>query len=62
MTIEPRLEALGYVAGGNFDNDPTGVKIEKLPDVKDMLPYLAKYEKAKLLGVKEVGTKKGSCC
>lgn len=43
-----KLEALGYVAGGNLARDANAVKAgEHLPDVKDMLPFLAQFETAR---------------
>ena len=43
------LMALGYVAGGRQTSDAIRSTTEALPDIKDMLPYLAMYEKARLL-------------
>ena len=48
-----KLASLGYVAGSQFKDTPHRDDFEGLPDVKDMLPYLAKYEKARLHGLKD---------
>ena len=45
------LEALGYVSGGNAGNNPRESKdAEILPDVKDMLSFVEKFERARDLG------------
>ncbi len=41
------LRALGYVGGSKKETNSDSRDGEELPDVKDFLPYLAKYEKAK---------------
>jgi arylsulfatase A-like enzyme/Tfp pilus assembly protein PilF len=45
------LHALGYVGGGTADATSDSAAGETLPDVKDFLPYLSKYEKAKHLAL-----------
>ena len=45
------LAALGYVTGGKVVADTNRLTTDALPDVKDMLPHLAKYEKARLVGL-----------
>jgi arylsulfatase A-like enzyme/tetratricopeptide (TPR) repeat protein len=49
---KPSLEALGYVAGTDLSKDSDSQSTEGLPDIKEMLPYLAKYEKARVLGLR----------
>ena len=44
---QANLRSLGYVAGGNKVPDARPSAAEDFPDIKDMLPLLAKYEKAK---------------
>ncbi len=43
------LESLGYVTGNKPASGEETTAVRVLPDVKDFLPYLAKYEKAKHL-------------
>src|SRR5262245_3103112 len=46
------LQALGYVAGGKSASAVNVMKeAEVLPDVKDMLPYLGKFDKARHLSM-----------
>lgn len=45
------LETLGYLSNGKFNSDAERVDTRSLVDVKDMLPYLAKYEMARLAGL-----------
>jgi arylsulfatase A-like enzyme/tetratricopeptide (TPR) repeat protein len=43
-----KLEALGYVGGGNLARDARELKgAERLPDVKDMLVFLGQFETAR---------------
>ncbi len=42
-----KLQALGYVTGSKFAGDPDPSNTEELTDIKDMLPLLAKFEKAR---------------
>ena len=48
---QANLETLGYVANGKSDTEAERSGSRVLPDVKDMLPYLAKYETARLVGL-----------
>jgi len=45
------LGDLGYVTGGNKAAHAKKSDADVLPDIKDMLPYLAKYERARLIGL-----------
>lgn len=45
------LQALGYIAGGSRPAEDSSPSAEALPDVKDFLPQLAKYEQAKHLAL-----------
>ena len=47
-----KLAGLGYVAGNGATNSSEAITTDHLPDVKQMLPYLAAYEKARHLGLK----------
>lgn len=49
------LQALGYVAGGKRPAEDNSPSAAALPDVKDFLPYLAKYERAKHLAIEGKG-------
>ena len=46
-----KLSTLGYAAMNRPDTDQVHPAIESLPDVKEMLPHLVKYEKARILGL-----------
>jgi arylsulfatase A-like enzyme/cytochrome c-type biogenesis protein CcmH/NrfG len=49
---QSKLAGLGYIAGGDMTTSSEAIETENLPDVKQMLPYLAAYEKARHLGLK----------
>ena len=51
-TDNSKLETLGYVASSIMNQAHDEISTAQLPDVKEMLPYLAQYEKARLLGLK----------
>ncbi|WP_010587541.1 sulfatase-like hydrolase/transferase [Schlesneria paludicola] len=48
---QANLETLGYLSNGKFNTNAERRDTRVLPDVKDMLPYLAKYERARLAGL-----------
>ncbi len=50
------LRSLGYVGGGKHEAESDSRPRNALPDVKDFLPYLARYEKAKHLVLESTST------
>jgi len=50
------LRTLGYVGGSNNETNSDSLHSSILPDVKDFLPHLAKYEKAKHLVLESEST------